>query len=192
MNRPLAALLCFALFEVAAFASASAAPAAAPAAATVETVGFYSNVRISHSEDPHAYGYSVELYRQNGELFGLFYCAQGLDGDTPRGRLQDLRYDAASGRLFFRAKLTVGREYSRDSGDDGRPSRDLFEFDGRLSAKALVGEVLHRDGYRPREPGERERVKLTLDPRRTRDARESAPAGRAAWMAEPLANGPQW
>lgn len=184
MSRLSAALLCFVLSCV--------ATAAAPAAAAVETVGIYSNVRISHSEDPHAYGYEVELYRENGQLFGLFYSAQGLAGDTPRGRLQDLRYDAASGKLSFRAKLTVGREYSRESGDDGRPSRDLFEFDGRLSAKALSGEVVHRDGYHPEQPGEREKIKLALDPRRTRDARELAPASRVAWAAEPLANGPEW
>lgn len=113
-------------------------------------------------------------------------------GDTPRGRLQDMRYDAASGALFFRAKLTVGREYSRDSGDDGRPSRDLFEFDGRLSAKTLSGALLHRDGYRPQDAGERQTVTLKLDPRHSRDARERAPASRAAWQSEPLPNGPQW
>ncbi|MBN7136977.1 hypothetical protein A7A76_19745 [Lysobacter enzymogenes] len=179
-----------------AFAAATPPAAAAEAAATrsnaVETVGVYSNVRIGHSEDPHAYGYDVELYRHNGALFGLFYSSQGLAGDTPRGRLQDVRFDAASGKLSFRAKLTVGREYSKDSGDDGRPSRDLFEFDGRLSAKSLAGTVLHRSGYRPQEVDERETVKLKLDPQRTRDAREFAPASRAAWEAEPVPNGPEW
>jgi hypothetical protein len=186
------AILALSLAFAAAAPSAGAADAPAVRSNAVETVGIYSNVRISHSEDPHAYGYDVELYRQNGALFGLLYSSQGMVGDTPRGRLQDVRFDAASGKLSFRAKLTIGREYSKDSGDDGRPSRDLFEFDGRLSAKTLSGALLHRNGYRPQEVDEREMVTLKLDPQRTRDARELAPASRAAWEAEPLLYGPQW
>jgi len=186
------AILAVSLAFAAAAPRVAAADAAAVRSVAVETVGVYSNVRIGHGEDPHAYGYDVELYRENGALFGLFYSSQGIVGDTPRGRLQDVRYDAASGKLFFRAKLTIGQEYSKDSGPDGRPSRDLFEFDGRLSAKTLSGALLHRNGYRPQEVDEREMVTLKLDPQRTRDAREFAPARRAAWEAEPVPNGPEW
>lgn len=186
------ATLALSLAFAAATPSAGAADAPVVRSNAVETVGVYSNVRISHGEDPHAYGYDVELYRHDGALFGLFYSSQGMVGDTPRGRLQEVRYDAASGKLFFRAKLTVGREYGKDSGDDGRPSRDLFEFDGKLGAKSLSGVVLHRNGYRPQDAGERETVTLKLDPQRTRDARELAPASLAAWLAEPVPNGPQW
>ncbi|QWP76016.1 hypothetical protein J5226_20820 [Lysobacter sp. K5869] len=191
MQRIATLALAFAL-TAAAPTLAFAATAAAPAHAAVETVGEYSNVRVSHSEDPHAYGYTVELYRQNGELFGLLYSDQGLVGDTPRGRLQDLRYDPASGALSFRAKLTLGREYGRESGPDGRPSRDLFRFDGRLSGKLLSGTLEHRDGYKPDAPGEREKVALKFDAQATRDLRELAPASRAAWQAEELPFGPEW
>ncbi|QQP99690.1 hypothetical protein [Lysobacter enzymogenes] len=170
---------------------AARAPAAA-AQAAVETVGVYSNVRVSGGEDPHAEGYDVELYRENGVLFGLFYSSQGMVGDTPRGRLQDVRYDAASGKLSFRAKLTIGQEFSKDSGPDGRPSRDLFEFDGTLGAKTLSGALLHRSGYAPSETGERQMVTLKRDAQRSRDAGELAPASRAQWLAEPVPNGPQW
>lgn len=191
--HPLANLaLCLALCASPLAAAASPPPAAGAARAAVETVGVYSDVRIVHGEDPHAYGYQVELYRENGALFGLFHSSQGLAGDTPRGRLQDIRYDAASGKLSFRAKLTTGQEYSRDAGPDGRPSRDLYEFDGRLDAKALNGVLVHRDGYRPQQAGERETVRLKFDAQRSRDAREFAPASRAAWLAEPVPNGPQW
>lgn len=166
---------------------------ATPPQTAVETLGVYSNVRITHGgEDPHAEGYECELYRQDGQLFGLFYSSQGMVGDTPRGRLRDLRYDAASGKLFFRAKLTTGREYSRDSGPDGRPSRDLFEFDGTLAAKQLRGNLTRRDGYRPGEPGERETVTLKLDRERSAQARESAPVSHRRWQAEELPMGPQW
>lgn len=181
------------LLAVAASALLPLAAWATPPQAKVETLGVYSNLRITHGgEDPHAEGYECELYRQDGQLFGLFYSAQGMVGDTPRGRLQDLRYDAAHGTLFFRAKLTTGREYSRDSGPDGRPSRDLFEFDGTLSAHQLRGTVTRRDGYRPGEAGERETVTLKLDRERSAQARESAPANRQVWQAEDLPMGPQW
>lgn len=175
-------------------AAATSLPASPPASAParVETLGVYSNVRVSGGEDPHAEGYDCELYRENGELFGLFYSSQGMVGDTPRGRLQDLRYDPADGRLRFRARLTLGVEHSRDTGPDGRPSRDLFEFDGRLDGTRLSGSLTRRDGYHPERPGETQKVTLKLDRARSADARELAPASRAAWQAEPVPMGPQW
>lgn len=166
---------------------------AAPPQPKVETLGVYSNVRITGSgDDPHAEGYDCELYRENGQVFGLFYSSQGMVGDTPRGRLQDVRYDPVKRTLFFRAKLTLGQEINRDTGPDGRPSRDLFEFDGTLDGKRLSGSLTHRDGYRPNEPGERETVTLKLDRERSAQAREFAPASRKAWQAEDLPMGPQW
>ncbi|QWF15325.1 hypothetical protein [Lysobacter capsici] len=165
---------------------------AEPPQTKVETLGVYSNVRITGGDDPHAEGYDCELYRENGQLFGLFYSSQGMVGDTPRGRLQDVRYDPAKRTLFFRAKLTLGQEISRDTGPDGRPSRDLFEFDGTLDAQRLSGTLTHRDGYRPAEPGERKTVSLKLDRERSAQAREFAPASRKAWQAEDLPMGPQW
>ncbi|MBW8809547.1 MAG: hypothetical protein JF591_12075, partial [Lysobacter sp.] len=93
---------------------------AEPPQTKVETLGVYSNVRITGGgDDPHAEGYDCELYRENGQLFGLFHSSQGMVGDTPRGRLQDVRYDPAKRTLFFRAKLTLGQEISRDTGPDG-------------------------------------------------------------------------
>jgi hypothetical protein len=171
----------------------AAPPQSRVEAAGVETLGIYSNVRITGSDDdPHAEGYDCELYRENGQVFGLFYSSQGMVGDTPRGRLQDVRYDPAKRRLFFRAKLTLGQEITRDTGSDGRPSRDLFEFDGTLDAKRLSGTLTHRDGHRPAEPGERETVSLKLDRERSAQAREFAPSNRKAWQAEDLPMGPQW
>lgn len=156
----------------------------------VERVGVYSNVEAGQGEDPHAYGYVCELYRQGERLFGLLYVHQGMVGDTPRGRLQEIRYDPASGALSFRAKLTLGREITQETDLDGRPSRDLFEFEGRLQGKRLSGSLRHRDGYHPEREGERERVVLQRS--RSEDLEEPVPASRAAWEAEPLFNGPQW
>jgi hypothetical protein len=97
-------------------------------------VGEFSNMRYT---EEHAYGYSVQLWREGAAVFGLFLASEGLAGDTPTGLLDDLKYDPRSGRLSFRAKLTMGVDARQ------QPSHDLFEFDGKLSARALSG-VLKR------------------------------------------------
>jgi hypothetical protein len=97
-------------------------------------VGEFSNMRFT---EEHAYGYSVQLWREGATMFGLFLASEGLAGDTPTGLLDDLKYDSRSGRLSFRAKLTMGVDARQ------QPSHDLFEFDGKLSARALSG-VLKR------------------------------------------------
>src|SRR3954469_22041431 len=73
-------------------------------ATTVEefkAVGSFHNVRSSTGE--HCYGYSLELWRHNGRLIGLFDHHAGLCGDPPCEALQDISYDPQSGRLSFSA-----------------------------------------------------------------------------------------
>src|ERR1700687_2901591 len=97
-------------------------------------VGEFSNMRYT---EEHAYGYSVQLWREGATVFGLFLASEGLAGDTPTGLLDDLKYDSRSGRLSFRAKLTMGLDARQ------QPSHDLFEFDGKLNTRAVSG-VLKR------------------------------------------------
>ena len=66
-------------------------------------------------------------------MFGLFLASEGLAGDTPAGLLDHLKYDARSGKLSFKAKLTMGVDARQ------QPTHDLFEFDGTLSARAVSG-----------------------------------------------------
>jgi hypothetical protein len=93
-------------------------------------VGEFSNMRYT---EEHAYGYSVQLWREGAAIFGLFLASQGLAGDTPTGLLDDLKYDPRSGQLSFKAKLTMGVDARQ------QPSHDLFEFDGKLGAAAVSG-----------------------------------------------------
>lgn len=97
-------------------------------------VGEFSNMRYT---DEHAYGYMIQLWRQGTALFGLFLASQGLAGDTPTGLLDDMKYDPRSGKLSFKAKLTMGIDERQ------QPTRDLFEFDGALSARAASGVLKH-------------------------------------------------
>jgi hypothetical protein len=110
------------------------AAAFAQAPRPITFVGEFSNMRYT---EEHAYGYSVQLWREGAAVFGLFLASEGLAGDTPTGLLDDLKYDARSGKLSFKAKLTMGVDARQ------QPSHDLFEFDGTLSARAVSG-VLKR------------------------------------------------
>jgi hypothetical protein len=108
--------------------------AGAPAQAPITFVGEFSNMRYT---EEHAYGYSVQLWREDATVFGLFLASQGLAGDTPTGLLDDLKYDARSGKLSFKARLTMGIDARQ------QPTHDLFGFDGALSARAASGVLKH-------------------------------------------------
>lgn len=97
-------------------------------------VGEFSNMRYT---EEHAYGYTVQLWREGANVLGLFLASEGLAGDTPTGMLDDLKYDPRSGHLSFKAKLTMGLDARN------QPSHDLFEFDGKMSARAVSGVLKH-------------------------------------------------
>ena len=110
------------------------AAAFAQAPRPITFVGEFSNMRYP---EEHAYGYSVQLWREGSAVFGLFLASEGLAGDTPTGLLDDLKYDPRSGKLSFQAKLTMGVDARQ------RPSHDLFEFDGQVGARAVSGVLKH-------------------------------------------------
>src|SRR6266851_8779978 len=71
----------------------------------VEVVGAFSHIK--HVGD-HSYGYTLELWRQGNDLFGLFVSHTGQTGDLPIGLLEDLKFSSRTGKLSFRARLTTG------------------------------------------------------------------------------------
>jgi hypothetical protein len=71
----------------------------------VSPVGVFSSVR---STQEHAYGYSVQLWKDDGRLFGLFSAFDGPVGDAPVGLIDDVQYNSKDGKLHFQAKLTTG------------------------------------------------------------------------------------
>lgn len=110
----------------------------APGAPIVE-VGAFSNMRYTAE---HAYGETVLLWRSGPCVFGLFESAQGLQGDTPIGELQDVTYNPDTGELKFSARLTLGVVVVPGLSAP-QPSRDLFTFDGTLADTRLTGELKH-------------------------------------------------
>jgi len=121
----------------------------------VAVVGHFTNMTYAGE---HAYGYAVQLWRQGDGLLGLFLASEGLEGDTPTGLLEDVKFDPGSGEISFRARLSVGVVYSKKR--HGVPSRDLFEFAGVLAGTRLRGTVKRSDALDPEEPPRSDKVVL--------------------------------
>ncbi len=109
-----------------------------------EYFGGWSNVVVSQGEDPHASGYSLQLWKNDGKLVGFISEYVGPTADPPIGRLQDLTFDPNSGKLSFTAKLTTGVTFSPGH-REGAPSRSLYRFDGNLSEQEIKGVLVQED-----------------------------------------------
>jgi hypothetical protein len=119
------------------------------------TIGYFTNVKYTGE---HAYGYSVNLWRQEDNILGLISAHSGLIGDPPAGLLEDVKFDPRTNRLSFRAKLTTGLVYSRQY--KGVPSRDVFEFSGFLNKDKLSGVLEISNLLFPDDPPQRKRISL--------------------------------
>jgi hypothetical protein len=161
-----------------------------PDSTAIQPVGAFSNMRFT---EEHAYGYTVELWKGGRCLFGLFEASEGLAGDTPTGLLQSVRYDAATGKLDFAAKLTMGVTKPND-GADWVPSRDGFEFTGHLSSRTLQGRLAHSDQFRPEAKALTENIVLSLSKEQQELMLQAANFGDWRKQAEALlhARGPKW
>jgi hypothetical protein len=91
------------------------------AVSSVEFQGLYEGVRYTAE---HAYGYTFELWRVDGTLFGLWSRVEGPPDRFLISQAYDVRLDS-EGRMSFWAKFCQLKE----------------SFDGRLTAKSLSGTV---------------------------------------------------
>jgi len=117
------------------------------ASSSVSVVGEYPNMRFTAE---HAYGYTVQLWREGDRLFGLLLASDGLQGDTPTGLLENVVFDPRTGALSFTVRLTTGLAYLGPG--NSVPSRDLFEFRGTLGTEMLAGAVSRSACYDPTPP----------------------------------------
>jgi hypothetical protein len=140
--RPLLGALTF-VFPVASFGQ-EAGCVALPDTAPIHMLGRFSDMRFT---EEHAYGSILELWRAGNCLFGLFQVSEGLAGDTPTGRLSDVRYTPATGQLSFTAKLSTGITTLTGS-KEWVPTRDLFTFMGRMARKGVEGKLRRSDRLR--------------------------------------------
>ena len=100
-------------------------------------IASFDNVRSSTGE--HCDGYSLELWRHNGRILGLFNHHEGLCGDPPCEVLQDVSYDRRTGHLSFAAlneKFTGTLRRDDVVGTiDGKRVRLARTRDDRMDAK---------------------------------------------------------
>jgi len=154
----------------------------------VEYLGTYSNQTNSNDEDPHFEGYILDLFREGDIVFGRFFFATGIE--VPFIQIQDVVLNSNKNHLFFRAKMSLGREgWSRGKGTgEGRLTRDLIEFNGTITESAVTGTLTRKDGYDPHLPGQNESVTL----KRVKKEWSGDPIGSsyAKWAAEPWNNPP--
>jgi hypothetical protein len=170
--------------------AAGAAVATAAATDAIEFLGAYSN-QVHSSE--HAEGFRLDLWRHGRNVVGIFSVAAGPAGDTPVGRIEGARYDAGSGRLAFRAKLSIGLRYLEP--DRQLPTRDLYEFSGRIGPGSVTGVLLHHDRLEARNAPLR--LRITLRRLSGDSGRDPSGARRyavwQAWVDELLQRrGPRW
>ena len=98
----------------------------------ITPIGEFSNVYYTAE---HEYGYTVQLWQDGETVIGMFFYSGGLQGDAPRGVLENVEYNPRTGQLSFRAKLSIGMT------NGNQWSKDLFEFSGQLSQKNVAGAL---------------------------------------------------
>jgi hypothetical protein len=138
--------------------AAAAVAAAQDANRALLAVGEFSDMRYTQE---HAYGHTVQLWRDGDSLIGFLLVSEGLQGDTPIGLLENVRFDPRTGALSFVAKLSIGVNLFPDGRQE--PSRDLFEFSGNLDAMTLTGTLKWADQARSAAQSS-ERVQLAKLP----------------------------
>jgi hypothetical protein len=74
-----------------------------PAAPEISPVGYFDNVRSTRSEEPHCYGWSLDLWRHKDRLFGLLDHHDGLCGDPPCEAVAEITLEPKTRRLTFSA-----------------------------------------------------------------------------------------
>ena len=152
----------------------------------VVPIGSFSAMRQTGE---HCSGYSVDLWRTAGAIRELFRACNGLAGDLPTGLIERSSYDEKSGRLSFETRLTLGNDYIAGRGEV--PSRDLFAFDGRLSAAELTGRLKRTDRVYDDNDDVTEQIRL----KKQRDKLPSYPSP-DAWQRQAdeilKVNGPKW
>jgi hypothetical protein len=156
--------------------------------APISEIGAFSSMRFT---EEHQYGETVLLWRSGNCILGLFEFAQGLQGDTPIGDLQDVTYRPDTGTLKFGAKLTLG-VIAGPASPRPQPSRDLFTFDGNFGPGRLTGALVHATQLDLRPPARN--IVLTASTRDTELMRGSATYGAWRQKWEPILKrrGPKW
>jgi hypothetical protein len=120
--------------------------------ATVEHLGDYAQLRQT---DEHVYGYVLQLWRDGTGIVGLWSIASGEPADFPTVRVDELRWDAASGAIRFTVTAC-----------------GTSRFEGVVRGSEIVGRITEQ------------RTNSTTDLRLRRGDDERSSLPRAEWLAQ--------
>ena len=152
--------------------------------------------------EEHAYGYAVQLWRDGDSMIGLFLASEGLQGDTPTGILENVKFNRARARCRSLRSSPPGSPFFPAACRSRR--EDLFEFSGTLKAGeihvaaatfvdgGLTGTLKRSDPRQASRPVSREHVELKF--RREADLFPSASYAEWKRQADEILKrrGPQW
>lgn len=117
-------------------------------------------MKWTDDEDPHLIsGYHVNLFQCADQLFGHIGVATGST-EGVSGRMYDISFNQKTGALSFKSKFSDGWESSKEIGPEGRESRKLFAFSGKVTKTHLNGTVTLRSAYTPQKIVDRGFVSL--------------------------------
>lgn len=154
-----------------------------------EYIGEWSNVVVSKSEDPHADGFSLKLWRHQGKPIGFLTEYVGPPFDPPFGPLQDVTLNENSGEFAFSAKLSPGIVFLPGQ-PKGVPTQILYVFKGKLGDSDVTGTLERQDRLRN---GVAERMEITLKRDRNSDWSHTPFKEWEEFFAPILkARGPKW
>jgi hypothetical protein len=148
----------------------------------VDYLGSYSSLAADSSadEDPHFNGYSLDLFREGDFVFGSFEIAAGTE-EVTGAPIEAVKLDFASHHISFRARMSLSREYGPGMPSGGRPSRDLIEFNGKITVDEVSGTLLLKDGYNPNLLRESKFIVL----KHMDDKSISSTSSYAQWLSKP-------
>jgi hypothetical protein len=147
---------------------------------------------LSHTTED-AFGYSLSLWKEGDQVFGLLAVYVGPPADPPTGLLEDVKFDPRTGQLSFSARLSTGVRYGGGKWDV--PTRDRFSFKGVLTRNEVAGTLKQSDDLDPQIAPTSKRIRLRRAVPESQDM-NPPPATFAEWKtwADQILRrrGPKW
>ena len=157
---------------------------------TVKVLGDFKNIKFPGDD---AFGYSLQLWKEGDQIFGLLAIFTGAPADPPTGLLEDVKFDSRTRQFSFSARLSTGWVHS--GGNWNTRTRDRFSFRGVLTRNEVTGILKRTDDLRPTDQPTSKRIRLRRSKRSTQDMNPPPPtyADWKIWADKILRfRGPKW
>jgi hypothetical protein len=123
-----------------------------PSAQAAETqptrlIGYYSNVQVEGTDDPHFIsGYNIALYQREAET--LAHVTVAIGGIEPaHATISELTYDPKKKLLTFSANYSAGNTTNPVKGAPRREALEVLTFSGVVRPQSILGKMGVKDFY---------------------------------------------